>query len=415
MANKPGLVAVTKFVRAGSKTFSSYIGYMDRDEAVHGGNIRESYSAYSEMYMGNPEKTTGLFSADYDRLSPETAQIYKKEFKIAQQKNSLLWQTVISFDNKWLEELGLYDVESGQLDEARIRGVTRQFMSVLMDRENMKLSSWTAAIHYNTDNIHVHIAIVDPAGERELVKDGKYAGEAKGTWGIRSIRYAKSAAVNDLLELDQTMQQINQLIRTCAGSVSQKQVDQLFQKDLARLLYSLETNVPDMRNWKYGMSSMKPYRKEIDAITDKWLHEEHPQEYVIIRQLLEDTEKKQTRAYGTNTKTAGYTATKEAELYRRCGNAVLKISRMAEIEKRRSSGERPLLRVRNGHSGVAYKHIYKLMRAFNDEYRHYRNQTAFAWAQKQLEWKQEQQNEEQEKQIQEQLWIESRDMGNEGR
>ena len=136
MANKPGLVAVTKFVRAGSKTFSSYIGYMDRDEAVHGGNIRESYSAYSEMYMGNPEKTTGLFSADYDRLSPEIAQIYKKEFKIAQQKNSMLWQTVISFDNKWLEELGLYDVESGQLDEARIRGATRQFMSVLMDREN---------------------------------------------------------------------------------------------------------------------------------------------------------------------------------------------------------------------------------------------------------------------------------------
>ena len=145
------------------------------------------------------------------------------------------------------------------------------------------------------------------------------------------------------------------------------------------------------------------------------MHEEHPQEYVMIRQLLEDTEKKQTRAYGTNTKTAGYTATKEAELYRRCGNAVLKVLRMAEIEKRRSSGERPLLRVRNGHSGVAYKHIYNLIRAFNDEYRHYRNQTAFAWAQKQLEWKQEQQNEEQENQIQEQLWIESRDMGNEGR
>lgn len=116
---------------------------------------------------------------------------------------------------------------------------TRQFMSVLMDRENMKLSSWTAAIHYNTDNIHVHIAIVDPAGERELVKDGKYAGEPKGTWGIRSIRYAKSAAVNDLLELDQTMQQINQLIRTCAGSVSQKQVDQLISKGSGKAFVQL--------------------------------------------------------------------------------------------------------------------------------------------------------------------------------
>ena len=48
MAETPGLVAVTKFVRPGSKTFASYINYMDRDEAIKGGNVRASYSAYSE-------------------------------------------------------------------------------------------------------------------------------------------------------------------------------------------------------------------------------------------------------------------------------------------------------------------------------------------------------------------------------
>ena len=37
MAETPGLVAVTKFVRPGSKTFASYINYMDRDEARKGG------------------------------------------------------------------------------------------------------------------------------------------------------------------------------------------------------------------------------------------------------------------------------------------------------------------------------------------------------------------------------------------
>ena len=188
MAETPGLVAVTKFVRPGSKTFASYINYMDRDEAIKGGNVRASYSAYSEEYMGNPEKSTGLFSMDYDQLSADTAQIYKEQFQKAQDDGSLLWQTVISFDNRWLEELGIYDSSTQELDEARIRGMTRIFMKTLLEKEGLHLASWTAAVHYNTDNIHVHIAIVDPESEREKVKDGKYAGEPKGTWSIRSIR-----------------------------------------------------------------------------------------------------------------------------------------------------------------------------------------------------------------------------------
>ena len=181
MAETPGLVAVTKFVRPGSKTFASYINYMDRDEAIKGGNVRASYSAYSEEYMGNPEKSTGLFSMDYDQLSADTAQIYKEQFQKAQDDGSLLWQTVISFDNRWLEELGIYDSSTQELDEARIRGMTRIFMKTLLEKEGLHLASWTAAVHYNTDNIHVHIAIVDPESEREKVKDGKYAGEPKGS------------------------------------------------------------------------------------------------------------------------------------------------------------------------------------------------------------------------------------------
>ena len=157
MEKTPGLVAVTKFVRPGSAVYASYINYMDRDEAVHGGEIHPDYSAYSENYMGNPEKTTGLFSMDYDRLSEDTAQIYKQQFRQAQENGSLLWQTVLSFDNQWLEELGIYDPTSQTLDESRVQGMTRVFMKTLLDKEQLTLASWTAAVHYNTDNIHVHM------------------------------------------------------------------------------------------------------------------------------------------------------------------------------------------------------------------------------------------------------------------
>ena len=219
MAETPGLVAVTKFVRPGSKTFASYINYMDRDEAIKGGNVRASYSAYSEEYMGNPEKSTGLFSMDYDQLSADTAHIYMEQFQKAQDDGSLLWQTVICLGQRWVDDVGSYGSTTQELDEARIRGMTRIFMKTLLEKEGLHLASWTAAVHYNTDNIHVHIAIVDPESEREKVKDGKYAGEPKGTWSIRSIRYAKSAAVNELLELDQEMKRLNDLVRECLSLI----------------------------------------------------------------------------------------------------------------------------------------------------------------------------------------------------
>ena len=100
---------------------------------LHGGEIHPDYSAYSENYMGNPEKTTGLFSMDYDRLSEDTAQIYKQQFRQAQENGSLLWQTVLSFDNQWLEELEIYDPTSQTLDESRVRGMTRVFMKTLLE------------------------------------------------------------------------------------------------------------------------------------------------------------------------------------------------------------------------------------------------------------------------------------------
>ena len=409
MAETPGLVAVTKFVRPGSAVFASYINYMDRDEAVHGGEIHSDYSAYSEEYMGNQEKTTGLFSMDYDRLTSDTAQVYKNQFQKAQENGSLLWQTVISFDNKWLEELGIYNSTTQALDEARIQGMTRIFMKTLLEKEQLRLASWTAAIHYNTDNIHVHIAIVDPEGEREKVKDGTYAGEPKGTWNIRTIRYAKSAAVNELLELDQEMKQLNELVRNCIVKPlrEQGQHEVLLQNELEQLLTKLEQSVPDIHKWQYGLSEMKPYRKEIDAITTNWLQQVHPEEYQKIQAAWEYLQKQQERAYGTNNRKKDYQRNQEADLYKRCGNAVLQVLRETEMGKKKAEWQSQTSgkRVRIGHR-ISNIHIRRPGRYFEDNYRHYKNQAAYNAAQRQTQWNKEQQIHEEEEQIHEAVWME---------
>ena len=87
-------------------------------------------------------------------------------FKTAHENGSIMWQDVISFHNPWLEKQGIYDE------------ITKRWMKKLMDvtrfamqKERVRKSSiWSAAIHFNTDNIHIHVATVEPYPTRERGK-----------------------------------------------------------------------------------------------------------------------------------------------------------------------------------------------------------------------------------------------------
>lgn len=173
-----GVVLVTKFVSASSTVFSGYIDYINRSNAVRNENIdkytiptldREikQYNEYME-YMGDAKKTTELFTNKKDRLTIDEKDQLKDIFQMAQDNGSLMWQSVISFDNKWLSEAGLYDSESGVLNEFKLKEYTRLAVNAMLDKEGMTNNCiWSASIHYNTDNIHIHIATVQPVPTRE--------------------------------------------------------------------------------------------------------------------------------------------------------------------------------------------------------------------------------------------------------
>lgn len=161
----PGIIVKTDFVTASSSIFSGYIDYIDRDNAVRNDHISD-FSLYND-YMDNPEKTSDLFTANSDHLSYTEKQNYKHLYESAQENGSPMWQTVISFDNHWLEEQGLYKSQDGYLDKTRIMNYTRHAVKDMLDSEKLNTAVWTAAIHYNTDNLHVHIATVEPIPTRE--------------------------------------------------------------------------------------------------------------------------------------------------------------------------------------------------------------------------------------------------------
>ena len=151
---KAGVVVVTKFCNSESKAFSAYIDYIDRKDAVRTENAAR-YNLYQD-YMGNPEKTTGLFTEYRDIQTPEDKADLKEIFRQAQNKGSLMWQTVISFDNRWLEKNGLYSAKDEVLDEERLKGITKSAVHKMLEKEGLQNAVWSAAIHYNTDNIHIH-------------------------------------------------------------------------------------------------------------------------------------------------------------------------------------------------------------------------------------------------------------------
>ena len=96
-----GIVCTTKFCKSADKAFKSYIDYIDRDNATKKDNL-DKFNLFNDYldYVGDTKKLGSLFTKDKSQLNEEEKQILKDGFMKAQSNGSLMWQTVISFDNR---------------------------------------------------------------------------------------------------------------------------------------------------------------------------------------------------------------------------------------------------------------------------------------------------------------------------
>lgn len=317
----PGVVIINKFCTSTNKVFSEYINYIDREDAIRNNKI-QSFNLYND-YMENPEKSSGLFTDDKDKLTQNEKQIVKDIFQIAQNNGSFMWQTVISFDNKYLEENGLYDKESGFLNEDKIHELTRGAVGNILKEENMDDSAfWTASIHYNTDNIHIHIAIVEQEPQRAIIKTGKYAGQRKGTFKQNSLRAAKRFVVNYILENQIDNDRINKIIRD--NIIANKKEHPLYKdKEFTKEFMRIHDRMPKNKKlWNYGMNSLNYIRPDLDGLISLYLNKYHSAELKELKELLKKYEEIYQRSYGKSKN--NYAQNKIDDLYKRLGNVILK-------------------------------------------------------------------------------------------
>lgn len=318
-----GVVVISKFLISSNKKFKKYINYMGRDEAIR----NEYFNRYSiyEDYMGNPEKTTGLFDSNSNCMSKEEKEYAQKLFEQAQQNGSVMWQDVFSFDNKWLEEQGLYDPLTGSLDENKIKNAVRKAIDYSLEKKDMKDTAiWNGAIHYNTDNIHIHVAICEPNPKT-----------TRGKRTQKTLDKMKSVFVNELLNSKQNYKDINNSIRNEIIDSNKKVKD----KKLKRLAKKVIKNLPDdKRQWHYGYNTMKEANKYLDEMTEYYIKTYKRKEYEELLEKLDKQEQILKEAYGEGgrEKYKDYKQNKIDELYQRMGNAFLTEIKNIQLEYKKT-------------------------------------------------------------------------------
>lgn len=317
-----GVVLVSKFIRPNSTAFSGYIDYIDRDEAVRN-EYSDKWNGYVD-YMGNPGKTSEIFTAGSDALGMEEKQMLKEQFVSAQERGNLMWQTVISFDNTWLEEQGLYDSTTNMLDADKMKELTRNCMAKMLKKEGIDESAiWSAAIHYNTDNIHIHIATVEPGPTMRPMREN---GESKGVWRQSTLNMGKASVVNNILNQQAENKLINDLIRkNIAGAKREKTI--AFDRDLRQAFLKVYGELPaNKQYWNYNSTNLgNQTRKDLDALSRLYIEKFHKEDFNELKRAVKKQQEKYETAYGKGDKMANrYAENKERELYERLGNAILK-------------------------------------------------------------------------------------------
>lgn len=348
-----GIIMTAAFTLPSSKAYAEFLSYMDRSEAVRNENFQK-YNLYSDQnragsynaidgagetmfatyndYMNDPLKTSSLFTRRYNQAPLEEVKHLKEYFTEAQKNESPLWSLVYSFHNEWLVKHGYLDKKTNELDHEKITEAIRLSVESLEKKEGLK-GEWSAAIHYNTDNIHIHVGYVEEIPTREWIyykhpTDIEKTGwQFKGKFKQKNISYAKRTFVNELIQNKAQLVQMEELLAKQKNLALEHSTDFLSGR-YEKLFENLYQKLPDKKNyWKYGYAERHRFKPELDRMVTLFLQTDGKETMGKILPLLQKISDEYEEAYGNprNKPTYFYNQIYGKEgLYARIGNIILK-------------------------------------------------------------------------------------------
>lgn len=313
----------------GTNNYGFYVDYMDREDTKMEEKIEELIKVSDSIkndtyiqYMENPLKTNNVFNEGSQSLSKDEIKKIKESFVESQKNESPMWQQVFSFDNIFLKENGLL-ADDGKLYEEPLKNATKLAMKEFKDQMNFNdTMQWVGAIHYNTDNIHIHIAVVEQESSRSIIESGNYAGQRKAKVPQRVMKQVKSKFINSMIDRNYELNRINDLMRL---ELNQQIKDLNLGKDILTIkkINTLMSELPtDRRLWKYNNNVFKKHRPFIDEITKEIINRNDPKSFNELELRLNNEEKFRKQIYGDSKDS--YKENKLNELNAMMGNALLR-------------------------------------------------------------------------------------------
>ncbi|PFC27685.1 MobP2 family relaxase [Bacillus thuringiensis] len=301
----------------------------------------------------------GVFSKEKNVITQNDLTDIKELVGKAQNKGSVYYQDVISFDTDFLITQKLYDPKTDILDENRIRNASQKMMDQLFKDEKIEESNgfWFASIHRNTEHIHIHFGTVEKENRRKLVTkvvNGKTHYEPKGKRKQSTLDHMKTTFANSLVDRTSELSRISNLRNELVQEIKEE-----FQGSKERkqnrevvLLQEIYNGLPsNKKDWTYGSKKMpKETRNKIDELTGL-LMKDNP----LFKEYEEAVEKEssfQKGLYGESEREdKDYAKNQMKDMYKRMGNSLLK-----ELKKKKPYEENPLYQFQQKNEQIKKKY-----------------------------------------------------------
>ena len=302
-----------------------FYDYLERPEAfkkdIH--QMDDEYRVTKDYmdYMKNNEKSDGIFDSTKDRLRKVDIDLYRDKELRARAEGAPKYIGVVSFNNDFLRQQGI--MQGNALDLRRLKDISRTAMAKMIHTSN-KLDDnnvfWTAAIHTNTDNIHIHFSIC----EKHCMNRDKDMLEVNAFDKLKSVFVNEMIGSKNTIEITSMQRQVLMpLFDRSVGAVKEQIVE-------------LSRRLPENKNlWQYNRKSMQPYREMIDGCIDGIIesNDELKQAFgEYIGRLDEHTAKlKEWYGDGNRHLYLDYKKNRLQDTYARFGNSLLKAIAESEL------------------------------------------------------------------------------------
>ncbi|MBR1421911.1 MAG: hypothetical protein IJ571_00515 [Ruminococcus sp.] len=231
---------------------NDYYGYMSRPQAQGSGSL------------DNDTEYTTIFDAKNDFLTKQQINDYRQLEIQSQKEGCPKYIPCMSFDNQFLINNGL--MTGGRVDIQKIKEVSRKAMNSLINTSD-KLDPtnvyWTADVHVNTGNIHVHFSLLEY--HRLVDRKKEYARKGMDMLELKAFEKFKSTVANSIILEKRTPEltkfKRENLIPEFASSVTAS-------KEIIDLMKKLPPPKPKV-GWQYSRRDMIPYHEDINSCIDK--------------------------------------------------------------------------------------------------------------------------------------------------